>query len=473
MLVRSITDVRFAPPIKNFKNTNFNHAGMQNMPNTINQTSIPLSTLHSYNNISFKSVIKDLYERPEDAVIKEENFVEKFNWVQSLLKTEAKEESSWINLPSKLLEDGSVDKVYQTVEEFKKPIGENPHLIFVALGNPANADEAAKALGFGDNVTYCCAVRESEIKHAIQKSGGNLEKIQVMISSKSGTTFESNTTYQFLHKQFENFYKNKGFEGEELKKQISKHFLCLTDKNPSAKLKKEAIERGYKTIDCIDGLASGFGDLAYDMPLLAYAGLSEEDAIKMLKAAENITKETLENPLEKNLAGKIAVFDRIAKRNGVLKEQFIFHDTGIDFTNTIAQLYRESLRKTDLELNTYPRSAHSGLQSAIDSKLDWQKTNNITNIIPLGGDKTQSALNLEIAHIKNATNEGHWQKILGFELKSDGSGITPETLGEFLMLKSFIAYFKNYLEGTNHNMQKIDYVNGYKAIFKDLQDGCN
>lgn len=439
--------------------------------NNISPTSL-LNAYVAYNNINFGNGIKVDYIPPQGSEFKPEELNAKFIETQAKLKEAAKNESSWINLPTKLLKDGTVDTVYSTIEQFKAPFGKDSHLLFVALGNPANADEAAKLLGVGDNVTYCCGVRKNIIQHAIQKAGGDLGKIQVIISSKSGTTFESNDmTYKFLIEAFTDYYKQKGTPEKDILKEISKHFLCLTDKNPETKLKKEAVEKGYTTLDCIDGLASGFGDLSYDMPLLAYAGVKKEDMTKMLQSAEKMTKEVLENPLETNPAGKIAAFDKIAQNNGATKEQFIFHDSELDLTSTIAQLYRESLRKINLELNTYPRAAHSGLEAAINMGLPNQQKNIITNVVPTGGDKTTEATNLENAHIENAKKEGHWQKTLKFELTPNGSGVTPESMGEFLMLKSFITFFKNEFEGTNHNLEKIKYVDSYKNIRKTMESG--
>lgn len=431
-----------------------------------------LNAYQAYNNISFGNSLKVDYIPPKCSEFKPEELNAKFLETQAKLKELAKDENHWINLPTKLLKDETVDIVYSTVEKFKAPFGKDSHLLFVALGNPANADEAARALGVGDNITYCCGVRKNIIEHTIQKAGGDLGKIQVMISSKSGTTFESNDmTYKFLIEAFTNYYRQKGTPEQDIQKETSKHFLCLTDKNTETKLKKEAIEKGYTTLDCIDDLASGFGDLSYDMPLLAYAGVKKDDTVKMLQSAEKMSKEILENPLESNLAGRIAAFDKIAQNNGATKEQFIFHDSELDLSSTIAQLYRESLRKINFETNTYPRSAHSGLQSAIDSTLPNQQKNIITNVIPKGGDKTKEAEKLENAHIENSKSQGHWQKTLGFELTPNGSGVTPESMGEFLILKSFVAFFKNEFEGTNYNLETIKFVDTYKTIRKAMVEG--
>ncbi len=480
----------------------------QNFSGTQEYTKVPVETYKAYFNIlkeetkNNKPLITKLLTgngNDNDICPSPKDISKLYDAFKNLLE-QSKDENFWTNLPKKILKTGMIDKVYDTVDKFKAPFGKDAKLIFVALGNPANADEAAKALGLGSNITYCCATSPHEIKNAINNAGGNLDKIQVMISSKSGSTFESNETYKFLLNEFENHYKQKGLSDEETKQEVAKHFLCLTDKNPSAKLKKEAIERGYATVDCIDNLASGFGDLAYDMPLLAYAGLKKDEMVKMVKTSENwnnyllkssdekipfidklLNKNGLDNVkkacfilinsnnLADNDAIKLALFDHEAAKEGAKKEQFIFHDTTLDLSSTIAQLYRESLRKVNLELNTYPRCAHSGLQSAIDRTLSNQPINNITNISTFGKDKPDSAYQLEAAHITNAANEGHWQKLIQLKLDDKRNGVTPEALAAYLTLKSHVAYYKNQFENDGAlDIYKMPYVNGYKKIREEL-----
>src|SRR5574344_2555336 len=132
---------------------------------------------------------------------------------------------SWVDLPSKLITENYVSKVYSTVNNFKKPFGKDTKLIFVALGNPSNTDEIAKSLGLGANLTYDIDLTKAQNADTIKKSGGNLEKIQVIISSKSGSTFESNQTYKLLKESFTEYYKSKGISSDKMQKEISKHFL--------------------------------------------------------------------------------------------------------------------------------------------------------------------------------------------------------------------------------------------------------
>lgn len=386
---------------------------------------------------------------------------------------------SWVDLPEKLIQDKYVDTVYKTVTEFKAPFANsNPKLIFIALGNPANADEIAKSMGLGHNLTYACDITPAQMKDSIKNAGGDLGNIQVIISSKSGSTFESNQTYNLLNSEFVNYYKNKGIKKEDIQQEVAKHFLMLTDKNPEkSTLKKKAGELGIKTIDCVDNLHSAFGDLAYSMPVLAYSGLSQLDAQKMLEAADNTSKRLSSKDFKNNTAAQIAAFDKLAKDKGATKEQFIFHDAHFsNFSATIEQIYKESLREMDFTTSVYPRSAHSGLECDISKKLSNQPTSIITNVDVVSAQKQppieekylKQEANLRKAHELNAQNEGHFQK--NITLRLDNEGVSPQAIGEFLTLKSFVAFFKNEFEHNGEmKLYNQSYVNAYKDIRKDLE----
>lgn len=405
-------------------------------------------------------------------------FIKALNKLSELRKTDPN--YSWVDLPEKLLKEDYVCNVYETVNEFKKQFKDNSKVIFVALGNPANGDELVKASGLSSNIVYACDITPSQVRDTIKKADGDLGNIQVIISSKSGSTFESNQTYKLLNSELTKYYRGKGIKSEDTQKNISKHFLMLTDKNPEkSTLKKQASELGIRTIDCIDDLHSGFGDLAYSLPILAYAGLPEESAIKMLKAADNLSKNLMKEDFKNNIAGEIAAFDKIAIENGATKEQFIFHDSHFtDFSSTIEQLYKESLRKLNFTTSVYPRGAHSGLESDISRELEGQSIGIITNIDVKNDtigksieelEYIEKAVKLAKAHKINVQNEGHYQKDI--ELNMGKDGVTPESLGEFITLKSFVAYFKNEFENEGKmDLYKQSYVNGYKAIRVKLTD---
>lgn len=428
---------------------------------------LPHSTLQPYDDISFGSYLNVKFTPPKgkkfmlSPVINEE-----FQAAQIKLIEQAKNPDFWVNLPAKLLKEKVTDRVYKTVEEFKKPFeGKNPKLIFVGLGNPANAEEASKALNLGHKIVYCCEISQPEVKQAIMDAGGNLDAIQVLISSKSGTTFESNETYKLLVEEFTKHYKNKGIPEKNIQQEISKHFLCLTDKSPSAKLKREALEKGYKTIDCVDNLPSGFGDLAYNLPLLAYAGLPKEDMIKMLQATKKMSIKLLNSPLNNNMAGKMAAYDSFAKKSEASNELFRFFGRAVDFTHTIKQLYKESLRLVGFDAGVYPRAAHEALEADLSRQLSGQPVKVVTNVRTKYKGKSDSMTALETSHVKNAKNEGHYQKDLLFKLDEDGCRVAPQALGQFYMLKSYLAYFKNEFEHLNQNLYNISYVKRYKDDF--------
>lgn len=401
--------------------------------------------------------------------------------LQQLRKTDS--HYSWIDLPSKLLNENYVGNVYSKINDFKKPFNKDTKLIFVALGNPANTDEIVNAMGLGKNFFPTCDITPAQVDDTIKKAGGNLENIQVIISSKSGSTFESNQNYKILDEKFTEYYTKKGLSPEAAKKEVSKHFLFITDKNPEkSKLKAKADKDGIITIDAVDGLHSAFGDLAYSMPVLAYMGLSEDSAKKMLKSADEVNKSLLSDDLNKNMAAKIAAFDKLAIDQGASKEQFIFHDS--HFTNlskTTEQLYKESLRKLDFTTSVYPRSAHSGLETDVSRGLEGQHLNLITNVsvkTPLDSQNKQdaryviSAKNLDKAHEMKLKQEGHFQKNLELNLGKDG--ITPESMGEFLQLKSYLVFFKNEFENAGKmDLYNQDYVKDYKKILTELEKPSN
>lgn len=393
--------------------------------------------------------------------------------LQQLRKTDAN--YSWIDLPAKLLSENYVENVYSKIKEFKK---DNSKLIFVALGNPANTDEIVNAMGLGANFFPACDITPEQVGDTIKKAGGDLSKIQVIISSKSGSTFESNQNYKILEAEFREYYAAKGLNPEEADKEVSKHFLFVTDKNPEkSKLKAKAQQDGIITIDAVDGLHSAFGDLAYSLPVLAYMGLPAESAKKMLKAADNMNKNLLSDDLNSNIAGKIAAFDKLAADKGATKEQFIFHDAHFsDFSKTMTQVYKESLRKQDFTTNIYPRAAHSGLEANVSKALKGQPSN-ITNVsvvalLPQSEDWSRSARNLNLAHELKLKEEGHYQK--NIELNLGENGITPESMGEFLQLKSYVVYFKNELESEGKlDLYNQDYVKGYKKILGELENSTH
>lgn len=386
--------------------------------------------------------------------------------LQQLKKTDAN--YSWVDLPAKLLNENYVENVYAKVKEFKKP---DSKLIFVALGNPANTDEIVNAMGLGANFFPACDITVAQADDTIKKAGGDLKNIQVIISSKSGSTFETNENYKILEAEFREYYAARGLSPEQADKEVPKHFLFVTDKNPEkSKLKAKAQKDGMITIDAVDGVHSAFGDFVYSLPVLAYMGLPEESAKKMLHSADKMNKSLLSDDLSSNMAGKIAAFDKLAADKGALKEQFIFHDAHFsDFSKTMTQVYKESLRKQDFLTNVYPRAAHSGLEVDVSRDLSGQKLNNITNVSVRKASHSLAAQNLDKAHETKLKQEGHYQK--NIELNLGENGITPESMGEFLQLKSYVVYFKNELENEGKlNLYNQDYVKGYKKILGELEN---
>lgn len=417
------------------------------------------SQVHS--NISFGRYLRLKYITPDGIVPDLNPFKEAFKVAQKKLRHSEKD-SSWINLPKKLLDDKTIDKIYETVEKFKKPFGDDYHVLFVGLGNPSSADEAAEVLGYGHKLTYCCGTMKEEIAQSINKAGKNLDKIFVNISSSSGKTEESKVTTKLLINAFTKHYKDKGLSPKEVKKEVAKHFICLTDKNPKATLKKMAIKNNYATIDCVNG-ESGFADIAYDIPLLALLGMPKETALNIVKTADKASKHFLNNRFKDNLAAKFAAYDKLALDHKAKKEQIIGLNGLVKLTSKFRQIYCEHLKLVGFDTAMFPRNAHDSLQVRIDKNLHGQPKNNITNITI--NKKPYRARKLEDSHIEDAKKQGHYQKVL--TLASGNGAIKPEAYAEFVMLKNFVAFYKNEIQKLRQDLYDKSFVDGYKKIFKN------
>lgn len=430
-------------------------------------SSIPITTLHAYSNINFGSGLRvELIPPKGKKFVISKAIQKRFKAAQVKLIELSKDPDSWINLPTKLLKENTVDSVYEAIEKFKEPFkGKNPHLLYVTLGNSVSAKDSAKVLRLGRNVTYCCGTEKHIVKGAIMDTGEELDNIQALIVSYSGNTKETYETYKMILKEFKDYYITKGFEGEALKKQVAKHVLCFTDTDPTKTLRRAVNEEGFSSIACPKEPHSGFADLVYDMVLLAYVGLPKQEMIKILKAAEKMSKELLNNPLEQNLAGMMAAYDSFAWKKGAKREQFIIHDLTLDLSSKIKQSWQEHLRK-DLSINIYREDAHNGLESAISNKLN--KPKNITHIIADDEKKKPLTICLEEAHVKTTQKHGHYQKILKFKLDKENCRIDLDSFGEFCMLKSYLAAYIKELEHLTHDLYKVTFVDEYKGIADQL-----
>ena len=159
--------------------------------------------------------------------------------------------------------------------------------------------------------------------------------ISLNIISKSGTTTEPAIAFRILRAYMENKYGKQG---------AKERIYATTDKARGA-LKGLADKEGYESFvvpDDVGGRFSAFDDHA--LFTLIWAGMSKENMISMLQAAQDMSEQSLSSDLEINDALKEGIFWADAKLNGI--EASVHQYMGSMFENTVywhAQMQNESV----------------------------------------------------------------------------------------------------------------------------------
>jgi glucose-6-phosphate isomerase len=163
----------------------------------------------------------------------------------------------------------------------------------------------------------------------------NLEKTLFIVASKSGSTLEPNTFYQYFHKQVSEKV------GEE---NAGKQFVAITD--PSSKLEKVAKENNFRKIFYGDPTIGGrFSALSpFGMAAGAAMGLDVEQFLKNANEMVEACKTT--NPTE-NPGAVLGVILGICNKNGRDKLTIFTSPEIYDVGAWLEQLIAESTGKQD------------------------------------------------------------------------------------------------------------------------------
>ena len=133
--------------------------------------------------------------------------------------------------------------------------------------------------------------------------GNKVTSSNYMIASKSGSTFETKDGFLRIQQMLIDEYKSQGKSQDEAEKSAAKHFIAVTDANKEkSELRRTSNENGWLgdlyIHDDVGGRFSAFDDHA--LFTLAYAGMKKENMIKMLQAAQEVSKISLTADLENN-----------------------------------------------------------------------------------------------------------------------------------------------------------------------------
>ncbi|HIU86919.1 TPA: hypothetical protein IAD52_08100 [Candidatus Spyradomonas excrementavium] len=362
---------------------------------------------------------------------------------------------NWIeSLPAEQLK--RLDEIYALADSMKKNGGKK--LGIIGIGGSKHTIENLLSLnGKSDNIIFLSAVDPESMDKFVEKLG-DLKGASIMIASKSGTTLEPSTGYEYVEKKFVEKFKNDyiaaGLNENEAQKaaetEAAKHFVSITDKNPQAsRLRKISEEKGYKTGVIHDDCGGRFG--AFDdhaLTALAYAGMSKEDMKKMLQSAQKAQKKFLSADINNNPAAQRALFNADCILKGKTNQyDYYFGDRfeGTKLWNT--QMKKESHKALYKPADLIgPEFLHNSTESDLDSgnTTSFYTFNTIKN----GGTNDYKAYNALVGGSLKAYSQRHPVSVIEFK------DFSPETIGEYVELKHFEAIytgmFSRSLKGAAH-----------------------
>lgn len=444
------------PFVSSFKAENASFDSNIESENTVQKVMAP-SLLAYLQGVNAGENISVLFSIPIDNLEKkyEKIAYESINELKSRAG-KTSQELAWINnLPE--IQINRLDEIYSLANSMK---ANGPRKLgIIGIGGSKHTIENMLSLNKkADNVIFLSAVDPDSMSKFIEKLG-DLKDVSIMIASKSGTTLEPSTGYEYVEKAFleyfKNEYKKEGLSDEnalnKAQEEVSKHFVCITDKDESkSKLRKIAQQKGYKCGVIHDGCVGRFG--AFDdhtLTALAWAGMSKSDMKKMLEASLKAQKRFMELNFDKNLAMQRAMFNADCIINGKTNQHdYYFGDVfeGTKLWNT--QMKKEShksLYRVSADL-IGPEFLHNSTESDLDSnnKTSFYTFNKLKN----NHSEQYKAYNALIDGSFKSYSERHPVALI--ELKD----LSPESIGEFVELKHFEAMYTGMMVRALNSQQE-------------------
>lgn len=411
---------------------------------------IPVPTLLAYlNNINkTDSSLSVTYSVPIEQLKLKYSDVSKSN-IQNL-NTRAGKNGQVLNWIEKLPTEQitRLDDIY-TLATNAKANG-SKKLGIIGIGGSKHTIENMLSLnGYLDNVIFLSAVDPASMDKFIEKLG-DIKDVTIMVASKSGTTLEPSTGYDYVEKVFveklKNEYLKNGYCEQDAvrmaKKETGKHFICITDKDErKSKLRQIANEKGYACGVIHDDCGGRFG--AFDdhtLVALAWCGMKKDDVKEMLESSLKSQKKFLSEDLNKNTAMKRAIFNADCILNGKTNQHdYYFGDNFVGTALWNTQMKKEShksLYKVSADL-IGPEFLHNSTESDLDSG----NTTSFYTFNKIANNKSENfkAYNALVDGSYKSYSERHPVSII--ELND----LSPKSIGEFVELKHFEALYTGML----------------------------
>lgn len=324
---------------------------------------------------------------------------------------------NWIGvLPNNQLKN--LDSIYALANEAKK--GGYTDLAVLGIGGSRHTTEAMmKMLGKDSNVHFYSGIDPESFKRFA--NGLDLTKTKFLVVSKSGGTLETTVAYESAKKLLQ----------EKLVTQdVSDRFIAMTDQSADKSKLRQVVNKGDIKLsglvhDDVGGRFSIFDDAT--LFTMAYAGVSEADAKKMLETSLAAQKEFSSPDINKNEALKLAAFNTEAKLSGK-KAHFVeyFGDAFSGATLWEKQMKNESLKSAiSTDTNVGPGYLHYNAESDLDPN---NKDSFYTFVYVKNDDKATNAL------MNGAMKAYKAQHPVSEIVLKD---LSPESIARFIELKHF------------------------------------
>ena len=334
---------------------------------------------------------------------------------------------NWIGvLPENQLKN--LNAIYAMANEAKK--GGYTDLAVLGIGGSRHTTEAMmKMLGKDSKVHFYSGIDPESFKRFA--NGLDLSKTKFLVVSKSGGTLETTVAYESARKLLQ----------EKLGKQdVSDMFVAMTDQSAEKSKLRQVVQKGEIKLsglvhDDVGGRFSIFDDAT--LFTMAYAGVSEADAKKMLEASLSAQKEFLSPDINNNESLKLAAFNADAKLNGK-KTHFVeyFGDAFSGATLWEKQMKNESLKsQIATDTNVGPGYLHYNAESDLDPN---NKDSFYTFVYVKTDDKATNAL------MNGAMKAYKAQHPVNEIVLKD---LSPESIARFIELKHFETLYTGNILG--------------------------
>ncbi|MBO5737884.1 hypothetical protein J6R97_00935 [bacterium] len=419
--------------------------------------------LPEQNKTSFKNFNEVItsYEKPMKNVINE--FNTRKNIDGQFLK--------WVELPKNQLKKNSdgvshLDEIYYQARLLKSNTnsdGSVRPLVLLGIGGSRHTAEFLLNMNGEGNtgkVLFYSDIDNGSFNNFVRKNGGDVKKLNFLVASKSGTTFETADGFKRFENALIDSYKKEGLSEEDAILKAQSHFAICTDakateKNLRGKIGDKNGERNnyIKELyihDDVGGRFSMFDDAG--LFVLAYANVPKETTARILKSAANTSEKlTKTDNINENTAAKSAIYNVFSRDNGftLIQHQYfgdVFEGGGENWSK---QLYLESLKDFDYMVGTAPQSMHY----ATEGQFNPANRTSYNTILTIKGQDGKNNYATYTDAIAKTYNETTPLQLEVLEVVGEGEKIKPETIGEYIQSKHFETVYMGMLRRETANIK--------------------